>query len=486
MSRLALTVLLVLALAGSVTASGADFTATSSSTSSFAAAADFNTVAVSLTNPGTPLTGTVGLTASASSDRGVASVVFQAAPANTTDWVTLCTDTVAPYTCSWNTLSVADDTYDLRATATDTAGYAKTSTVAARVVDNYTLSVTLTDPGAMSGTESLTATAANAGGGGIQSLTIQHRAVGATSWTDVCSGTTNPRTCGLDTTQLPNGARELRAVVTDLASHTAQSTMITRTVDNTPPTAAPSIPPSGSGTVTMSADAEDDGSGIAYVAFEAFYMGVWYEFCRDTTAPYTCSGDSAAVPDGTYSIRVVVENNAGVRTTSSPSSLTIDNTAPSGTDVQTGNVGGGTAGRMQSGDWIRLTWSETIAPASVLSGWTGSSQAVRVRVTDVPGNDQLDFYDSSGTTRLNLVSTAADLKLGGDYVTGTTEFNATMTQSGSSITVTLSGSPISGTVNTVGAATTMTWLPSAGAKDAANHPSSTAQVTETGTADVDF
>ena len=483
MSRLALTALFVLALAGGVTASGADFTATSSSTSSFSAAADFNTVTVSLTNPGTPLAGTVGLSASALSDRGVASVVFQAAPAGTSDWTTLCTDNVAPYTCSWNTTAIADDTYDLRATATDTAGYSKTSTVVARVVDNYTLTVALTDPGAMSGTESLTATAANASGG-IQSLKIQHRAVGATSWTDVCSGTTNPRTCGLDTTLLPNGGRELRAVVTDLAGHTAQSSMITRTVDNTPPTATPSVPSSGTGTVNMSADAQDDGSGIAYVAFEAFYMGQWYEFCRDTTAPYTCSGDSAAVPDGTYSIRVVVENNAGVKTTSSSSSITIDN-PPRGTDIATGN-GGATVGRLEGGDWVRLTWTEQIAPASVLSGWAGGSQAVRVRITDVGTNDQMDFWNAAGTTRLNLVSTAADLKLGGNYVTSTTDFNATMTQSGSSITVTLSGSPLpGGAVSTVVAANTMTWVPSAGAQDLTSHPSSTALVTESGT-DIDF
>jgi chitinase len=480
-SRLALTVLLVLALGG-VTASGADFTATSASTSSFSAAADFNTVAVSLANPGTPLTNTVGLTATASSERGVASVVFQAAPANTSDWVTLCSVNVAPYTCSWDTTAIADDTYDLRATATDTAGYAKTSTVTGRVVDNYTLAVALTDPGALSGTESLTATASNAGGGGLQSLKIQHRAPGAGSWTDVCSGTTSPRTCGLDTTVLANGPRELRAVATDLAGHTAQSLMITRTVDNTPPSVTPSVPASGTGNVNMSADAQDDGSGINYVAFEALYLGTWYEFCRDTTAPYTCSGDSAAVPDGTYSIRIVVENGAGVRTTTSPSSITIDN-APYGTDVQTGNAL--TAGLMESGDWIRLTWSEPIAAASVLGGWTGASQAIRVRITDAGTNDQIDFLDGAGATRLNLVSTAADLKLGGNYVSADTDFNATMTQSGTSITVTL-GSPISGTVSAVGAATTMTWLPSAGAKDATNHASRTTQVTETGTADVDF
>jgi chitinase len=481
-SRLILALLAVLALAGGATASGADFTASSTSTSTFAAAADFNTVAVSLTDPGATLTGTVSLSATASSDRGVASVLLQAAPAGTTDWVAICTDTVAPYACSWNTTALADDSYDLRATATDTAGYSKTAVVAGRTVDNYTLTVSLADPGAMGGTETLTATAANPSGG-LQALTIQHRAPGAATWTDLCTGTASPRTCNFDTTTLADGNHELRAVARDNSGHVAQTAAITRTIDNSPPAATPSIPTSGSGNVTMTATAQDDGSGIAYVAFEALYMGTWYEFCRDTAAPFTCSGDSAAVADGIYSIRVVVANGAGVKTIGTPYSITIDNTAPTGTDVQAGN-GGATAGQLQSGDWVRLTWSEPIAPASVLAGWTGSSQAVRVRISDVGVSDQMDFLDSSGTTRLNLVSTAADLKLGGNYVTSTTDFNATMTRSGSSVTVTL-GSLISGSLATAGSAR-MTWLPSAGATDAAAHPSSTAQVTESGAADVDF
>ena len=62
----------------------------------------------------------------------------------------------------------------------------------------------------------------------------------------------------------------------------------------------------------------------------------------------------------------------------------------------------------------------------------------------------MDFYDATGATRLNLVSTAADLKLGGNFVTTAAEFNATMVRSGNSITITL-GSQISGTLVTAGA-----------------------------------
>ncbi len=483
MTRLAAILLLMLAVGGNAGASGANFTASSYSTAAITTAADFNTVVVNLASPGSPLTGTVALNATATSDRGVASVQIQYAPTGTSDWVDICTDTSAPYSCSLDTTALADQNYDFQAIATDSAGYAKTSAVTNRAVDNYTLDVTLNDPGAMSGTVNLTANASGASPG-LQGVKIQQRATGSTTWNDVCAfQPTTPRTCALDTTAFADGNRQLRAVATDTGGHTAQTAAITRLVDNAPPTTTPTIPASGTGTVSMSATASDTGSGIAYVAFEAQYGGVWYEFCRDTSAPYTCSGDSAQVADGTYPIRVVVADNAGVKTTSAPTSITIDN-APRGTDVQAGN-GGATAGLLESGDWIRLTWTETIAPASVLAGWNGSSQAVRVRVANVGTNDQIDFYNAAGTTRLNLVATPADLKLGGDFVTTDSDFNATISQSGASITVTL-GTQISGGALNTAVAGTMTWKPSATATDLTGHPSTTTQVTETGGSDVDF
>jgi hypothetical protein len=482
-SRLALALLTTLALAGGITASGADFTASSASPTVLTAAADFNTVAVTLAPVGATLTGTVALSATASSDRGIASVKFQAAPAGTTDWVDLCTDTTSTYDCSWNTPALADGGYDVRALATDTAGYTRTSLQSSRTLDNFTLAATLANPGAdISGTITLSATATGAAGA-LQSLTIQQRAPGASTWNDVCAaGTASPATCSFNTTAYADGGRELRAVARDTSGAVAQTTVLTPNIDNSPPTATPSIPTSGTGTVTMTATASDSGSGIAYVAFEAFYAGVWYEFCRDTAAPFTCGGDSAAVADGTYSIRAVVMNNAGVKTTSTPSSITIDN-PPLPTDVQAGNVG--TAGLLGAGDWVTLTWSETILPSSVLAGWNGSSQAILVKLTDVGANDQMDFYDASGNTRLNLTATAADLKLGGNFVGSAAAFNATMAQSGSSITITLGTQSGAGTLATA-VAGTMTWKPSASATDATAHPSGTATVTETGAVDVDF
>ncbi len=470
-------------VATGVTASGADFTSSSSSPTTFAAAADFNTVAVSLADPGTNLQGTVGLTATATSERGIDAVLIEAAPAGTTNWVTVCSDATAPYACSWNTAATGDGSYDLRATATDSAGYSRSAQRAARVVDNLAPTVSLANPGAnLSGTKTITATAADAGSG-LQSVTIQHRAAGATPWTNLCTGATSPRSCSLVTTSLPDGDRELRAITQDNVGRTNQTTPITVRIDNAPPASTPSIPTTAHGMVMMTATATDSGSGIAYVAFEALYSGTWYEFCRDTAAPFTCSGDTAQVGDGTYSIRVVTADNAGVLAISSSFPLTIDNTAPTAADLQTTN-GGATPGLMEPGDSLTLTWSEPIAPATVMSGWDGTSQPIHVRVANAGANDQLDFYDGVGSTRLNLVTTAVDLKLGADFVTTDAEFNATMARSGNSITITL-GSQLSGSLTTA-LAGPMTWQPSASATDLLGNPASTTLRTETGATDVDF
>jgi hypothetical protein len=484
MSRSLLALLLVLACAAGAGASGADFTASSSSTgNTYAAAADFNTVSVSLGALASTLTGSVPVSATATSGRGIASVKFQSAPAGTSDWVDICTVT-GPFSCSWNTPALADGSYDVRAVATDNAGYSRTSTITARSLDNYTLAATLADPGAnISGTVALNVTATGIAGS-LVSLTVQQRAPGATTWNDVCTGTTTPLPCSFDTTAYAEGGRELRAIATDTSGATAISAVRTPNIDNSPPATTPSIPSSGTGTVSMSATADDSGSGISYVDFEALYGGVWYPFCHDTSAPYTCSGDSAQVPDGTYQIRVVVVNNAGVKTTSSPTSITIDN-PPAPADVQAGNVTAGTPGLLEAGDWVRLTWSEQIAPGSVLSGWNGSGQAILVKVADNLSNDTMDFYNAAGTTRLNLTGVPADLKLGGNFVSGAVNFNATMTQSGSSITVTL-GAPVGTPTLPTAAASTMTWAPSSAAADLTGHASRTNTVSETGGLDVDF
>lgn len=100
-----------------------------------------NTVSsVSVEDPGAFLSGTVNVAATASSTAGVTSVRIDRAPAGTSTWTALCTDTTAPYGCSWDTTGVADGLYDLRAVLVDSLGRTSTSTTLAnRRVDNSPL-----------------------------------------------------------------------------------------------------------------------------------------------------------------------------------------------------------------------------------------------------------------------------------------------------------------------------------------------------------
>ena len=677
---LALLALVLLALGAGITASGADFThASASPGNSFAAAADFDTVAVTLNDPGTPLRGTVSLSSTATSERGIATVRYQTSPAGAGTWTDACTGSTAPFSCTFDTSGVADGLRDVRAIATDTAGYQRTSaTIASRRVDNTLPTVSLADPGTyLTGSKTLSATASD-GGSGLTTLQIDYRPAGG-SWTSLCTGATSPRSCVLNTALLADGSYELRARAIDAAGNVNDSSY-TRVVDNTAPTG--SIPAPGvlrgtasvaitaadgsgsgvaqvtaqfrptatttwtdvcvstaapygctsldtttyadglydaraivvdnagfstttatiqvridntapstatltspgtslSGAVTLSGTAADAGSGIASWTAQYRLSGgsTWTNACSDTTASYSCSWPSTGVADGVYDLRALatdqagntlgsairtsirVDNvaptvsltdpgsplvgtvtlnataadgggiasvtieraptgtstwttictdttssysctwdtttvaqagydlraratdNAGRTTTSALVSNRVVNYAPYGTDIQTTN--GGTAGRIDANDTLRLTFSEAMAPASILAGWTGSSQAIRIYVTDGGTIDTMDFRNAAGTTRLNLVNTATDLSLAANFVSASAVFNATMSMSGSGVTVTV-GTLISGTVVTSATTAKMTWRPSPAATDTSGIAALTTQVTESGAADKDF
>ena len=99
----------------------------------------------SMTDPGSPLTGTVRRRTATDAGRGVADVVFEYRVALRR----LDHDLHRrhqPYGCPWNTTAVADGLYDLRTTATDNAGNPTSSPVYNRRVDNTAPTVTITDP----------------------------------------------------------------------------------------------------------------------------------------------------------------------------------------------------------------------------------------------------------------------------------------------------------------------------------------------------
>jgi hypothetical protein len=307
------------------------------------------------------------------------------------------------------------------------------------------------------------------------------------------------------------GAYTLRALATDAAGNTS-SASTTFSIDNTAPTVAITFPVNGS---TYTANTYNTGcatSGVCGTSSDAVTVssvkvsilqvsaGKSYNgsnWTSSTEVQLTATGTtnwsyaiaSSVYPaDGSYTVKAYATDSAGNVTTAT-STFTRDTTAPTGTDVQSANKAGGTAGRAEQGDTITYTFSEAISPGSILSGWNGTSTPVYVRITNGgASNDTLTILDSSDTTQLPLGS----LNLGRtDYVTTTSDFGGSganagsMVMSGNTIIITVGKAPASG-VTTAAGTGIMIWTPSASATDLAGNACSTTNATETGTSDTDF
>jgi hypothetical protein len=241
-------------------------------------------------------------------------------------------------------------------------------------------------------------------------------------------------------------------------------------------------PASGVSTVTANVSSITSGStAIALSAGSFSAGGVSYGY---RSAALTAGSSLAA---GSYSYSLTLTDTAGNSKTQTGFSVTVDNTAPSGTDVQVTN-GGTTAGLAESGDKVTFSFSKAIDPNSILAGWSGAATSVVVRLNNGSGsgNDTVTVFNSTNATQLPLGS----VNLGrADYTSANITFGATgtassMVMSGNTVTITLGTQSAAAT--TAAATGTMSWTPSATATDGAGNALSTTAVTESGTADREF
>jgi hypothetical protein len=93
---------------------------------------------VTLADPGSPLSKTITLsaTASAIAGRTITSVRFEYVPSGGTTWTPIATVTAAPFTTQLDTTKLADGAYDFRAVATDNTSQTGSSVRTARLVQN--------------------------------------------------------------------------------------------------------------------------------------------------------------------------------------------------------------------------------------------------------------------------------------------------------------------------------------------------------------
>ncbi len=427
------------------------------------------------------------------------SVRFEYAPAGSAAWQTICIDTTAPYSCSVTTTDVANGDYDLRAVATSGPTTYTSDVVENITIDNLAPTTVMQDPGTpLRGTVTTTATAADAHSG-VAKVVIQYALSGSTTFRDVCTITDSPYSCRFDTTTVPAGTYTFHSVATDLAGNVTTSANVTnRVIDNS--VASVSMQDPGAyltGTVPLAATANAS-AGITSVRIQRAPAGstTWTDICTDTLTPFTCSWGTTGVADGLYDLRAVMLDKAGKTTISaSVTNRQVDNSPIRGFDVQTAN-GGSTAGKLDSGDTMTLTYTEQAALSSISSGWTGSAMAVTVRLRDGKALGLGSTDDTISVLRNGAAVNLGAVNLRQNYIGAnrTAEFAATMVASTTTVDgvsatrVTLTvGSQTSGSATSkVSTSSVMIWTPSASATDVRGRAASTTPTSEAGTSDREF
>ncbi len=297
--------------------SSAAFTSQTTGTGTVSAAADWTPPTVSVLDPGAAVKGTTTIGVNATdAESGIQGVELQVQPAAGGTWATICSTTTSPYSCAWDTTTRADGSYLLRAIATDKAGYSTTSdTVRTTVANSLTVSIAAL-PEFVRGNVAVQATVSNASGLNPV-VRIEYAPAGTTTWTTVCANLSSPYSCTAATAgNIANGSYDLRAVAV-VGNATYTSASVRTLVDNQAPTVTMTDPGSPlSGTKTFTATASDAHSGVASVAIQYSTGGDWTTLCTLTAAPYSCSSDTSALPNGTYGFRAVATDKAGNTTTS--------------------------------------------------------------------------------------------------------------------------------------------------------------------------
>ncbi|HKT00692.1 MAG TPA: hypothetical protein VJT31_14270 [Rugosimonospora sp.] len=259
------------------------------------------------------------------------------------------------------------------------------------------------------------------------------------------------------------GGYTLRAVATDSVGRTGAASSTFTAYPAAPPAPVVSQPASPTSQTSTSVTLSDAQPGATFAC------------SLDGGAFATCASPAQFGPSaaGTHTLAVQATDPGGNTGTATRVSWTVLFAA---LDVQATNRTGGTAGLLESGDVLTLSYNEPVAPGSVVAGWDGATaQAVTVEVDKTAANDKLVL---TGTALGSI-----DLGQAGYLTANKMTFNASLAVSGSRIVITLtSNSNKSVKVATPG---TMTWTPGP-VKDTAGNDVSGTAVAETGTPDVDF
>lgn len=283
-------------------------------------------VSISSPSNGAGVSGNPSIVATATDAVGVTSVDFYY------DSTLIGSDTTLPYFVAWDTRTVANGTYTLKAIARDAAGNTTTSafvTVSVLNSDITAPTVSLTSP--TTGTTVSGATASLAANASDNSAVSKVEFYYGT--TLIGTDTTAPYTAVWNTTTVANGTYLLKAIAYDASNNTAQSTQVSVTVSNvvsgdtvvpTGTLTAPAVGAMVSGTTTVSANASDN---VAVASVNFFYgttlIGI------DSTAPYALPWNTTTIANGAYPVKAIIVDTSGNTNSTQIAVVTVFNSAGS-------------------------------------------------------------------------------------------------------------------------------------------------------------
>ncbi len=266
---------------------------------------DTDAPVLSVTSPGSPVSGVLNIAISASDNVGVTTVRLFV------DGNLVGTDVTVPYAIEWDSTTVADGDHTITVEADDAAGNVGAAAPLTVTVDNSPPPdtelplVNLVSPGSpLSGLVNLSATATDNTGVTEVRFYVDDILLN--------TDTSAPFGAAWDTTSVSNDLHTLSAEADDAAGNTGTSAALTVAVDNGPPpdTQAPVVtvidPESPqSGVVSVSVSATDNvGVSTVRLFVDGNLIGT------DATAPYVIDWDSTTVADGTYSLTAEADDAA--------------------------------------------------------------------------------------------------------------------------------------------------------------------------------
>ena len=383
-------------------------------------APDTTPPAVSITSPANNATvsGNVTLTATATDNVGVASVVFNV------DGVQVGNPrTSAPYTRTWNSTTASNGTHNVSATATDAEGNTSTATVTVTVSNSTTDStppvVSITSPtnnATVSGVVTLTATASDNSGISNVVFKLDGNQVGNQL-------TSSPYSTTWNSASVSDGSHSLTVTASDAAGNSTTASIninvsnSSASADTTRPEVSITAPTDGasvSGNVTLRANATDN-VGVASLVFKVDGQQVGDP---RTAPPYTRVWNTTTAANGEHNITATVTDAAG-NTSIAAVSVTVANisgdstppvvtiTSPANNSTVSGTVTLSATATDQVGvvsvvfdvDGIQIGTQVNSAPYSV--SWNTSTVTNGTHTISVVASDAAD-NSSTATIKLTV------------------------------------------------------------------------------------